>query len=876
MVAKAAFTYGFTQSQQYETFINKLNILLNEMSSAKIESYIFLDSNVNLLELQSNDTVKHYLNTIIDRGFFPANMKASRMHGNSSTLIDHILTNSKMTKLNSGSIIEDISDHWITFLQPYLTKYKTKPKAVKSRQINTENLEKFKTNLQNVNWDDVTNCDNVDDCYNSFWTLYSSLFDIHFPLTAVKFKRNIHKISNFMTKGLLISRKTKMNLHKSSLINPSTENKHNYKRYRNLYNTLLRASKKIHIDEKLKRDAKNPKKIWDTLKEFTTGKTSNQTINKINSQKNLLITDQTQIAEEFNTFFVGAGHKVANSIDPVSKDPIEYLTANEHPPPPEMHLNEISQGEFINIVDQMEPKSSLDLNGISAKIIKFIRYEIATPLVHLFNLSIRTGKFPSKLKTSRTVPVFKAGDPLCCDNYRPISLLSAISKILEKFVANQLVNHLEYNKLLYEHQYGFQRGKSTVHNLTHLTNFVSKELNEKKFVIGVFLDLKKAFDVVNHSILLKKLKHLGLNGIVLGWFTSYLEGRSQCVDINGHLSKEKSIDISVLQGSILGPLLFLCFINDLHTVTDLLTLLFADDTAGLKSGLNLNELITKVNTEVNKLANWFRANKMAVNVSKTKYIIFKPKGVKINIGDTTGIVYDENEIGMPKDAKKITPLVRIYNESPDPCNRTYKLLGLYLDEHLSFDYHCDHVRSKIAQSNFIINRAKHFLPKKSLKTLYYALVHPHLLYCLPLYSCTSAKNITKLELIQKKTIRTITNSSYIAHTTPLFHDLKIMPLKHLITYTQSLLVHSIYHKYSPSSLHNTWITNSMRNEIRDLRNADDLFIPYARTEHVKKMSFFSLPRVWNELSEQKFTPNPTTFKIAIKEHFLSLTSPSVS
>ena len=132
-----------------------------------------------------------------------------------------------------------------------------------------------------------------------------------------------------------------------------------------------------------------------------------------------------------------------------------------------MHLNEISQGEFINIIDYMEPKSSLDLNGISTKIIKYIRYEIATPLVHLFNSSIRTGKFPSKLKTSRTVPVFKSGDPLCCDNYRPISLLSSISKILEKFVANQLVNHLEYNKLLYEHQYGFQRGKSTVHNLLY-------------------------------------------------------------------------------------------------------------------------------------------------------------------------------------------------------------------------------------------------------------------------------------------------------------------------------------------------------------------------------------------------------------------------
>ena len=860
---------GYTQTQQHESFLHSLDLLLNEMSAAKIDSYIFLDSNINLLELQHNETVKNYFDTIIDRGYLIANMKASRMHGSSSSLIDHILTNSKITKLNSGSIIEDISDHWVTFILPCLTKHKTKPKVVKSRLVNKVNLEKFKNNLQNVNWDEVTSCDNVDDCYNKFWTLYSLLFDIHFPLVSVKFNRNFHKISNFMTKGLLVSRKTKIDLLKLSLTDPSVDNKNFYKQYRNAYNKVLRASKKIHIENKLKRDSKNPKKIWDTLKELTIGKSSSQTINKINSQNNSLITDQNQIAEEFNKFFVDAGHKVANSIDPINKDPAEYLL-NEQPPPPEMYLNEISQGEFINIVEQMEPKSSMDLNGISIKIIKFIKYELATPLVHLFNLSIKTGIFPSKLKASRTVPVFKSGDPLCCDNYRPISLLSSLSKILEKFVANQLVNHLEYNKLLYEHQYGFQRGKSTVHNLTHLTNFVSKELNDKKFVVGVFLDLKKAFDVVDHGILLKKLKHLGLNGVVLKWFTSYLEGRTQCVDINGHLSKELSIDISVLQGSILGPILFLCFINDLHTVTTLLALLFADDTAGLKSGLNLNELIADVNVEINKLANWFRINKMAVNVSKTKYIIFKPKGVKININSNLGVVYDENEIGMPKNETKITPLVRIYNENPDISNRTYKLLGLYLDEHLSFDYHCDHVRSKIAQSNFIINRAKHFLPRKSLKTLYYALIHPHLLYCLPLYSCTSAKNIKKLELIQKKSIRTITNSSYTAHTAPLFNELKIMPLKHLITFTQSLLVHSIYHKYSPPSLHNTWILNSMRNDTRELRNADDLYIPYARTEHVKKMSYFTLPRIWNELTEQKFTPNPTTFKIAIKDYFLSL------
>ena len=324
---------GYTQAQQYEIFVNKLDTLLNELSNKNIDSYIFLDSNINLLELQANDCARHYFNTVLDRGFMPTNMKATRMNGNSSTLIDHILTNSKLTKLTSGSIIEDISDHWVSFIQPCISKYKSKPRAVKCRQLNRENMENFRANLSNVNWEDVTTCNNVDDCYNAFWTIYKPLFYIHFPLTTTNFNRNIHKISNFMTKGLLISRKTKIHLLKSSLISPTTENKDSYKRYRNIYNTILRASKKFHIDDKLKRDAKNPKKIWDTLKEFTTGKTSNQEISKINSQQNVLITDPTLIAEEFNNFFVGAGHKVANSIDPISKDPIDYLRTNERPPP---------------------------------------------------------------------------------------------------------------------------------------------------------------------------------------------------------------------------------------------------------------------------------------------------------------------------------------------------------------------------------------------------------------------------------------------------------------------------------------------------------------------------------------------------------------
>jgi Reverse transcriptase (RNA-dependent DNA polymerase) len=257
--------------------------------------------------------------------------------------------------------------------------------------------------------------------------------------------------------------------------------------------------------------------------------------------------------------------------------------------------------------------------------------------VHVFNLSINSGIFPEKIKVSRTVPIFKSGDKNSCDNYRPIALLSVLSKVLEKAVAGRLLRHLRDNDIINHNQFGFKEGVSTVHHLLKLTNFITQKLNERMFTVGIFLDLRKAFDVVSHDILLLKLKRIGVQDVALGWFASYLGGRKQRVEINGKLSDLKNIDISIMQGSILGPILFLCFINDLPNCTELLTLLFADDTACLIAGPNLKEILAKANIELQKIANWFRANKMAVNVSKTIYIIFKPRGVKIELCDNEGV-----------------------------------------------------------------------------------------------------------------------------------------------------------------------------------------------------------------------------------------------
>ena len=371
----------------------------------------------------------------------------------------------------------------------------------------------------------------------------------------------------------------------------------------------------MYFDKNFDLFKRNPKKTWDLLKEASNLTKSNDKIEKL-IVNNVPTHDPELIANEFNDFFVKVGVDISESIVPTTVTAEIFMPDLQNIE--QLDLDGTNATHFCDIVKSLQPKSSLDVDGISTKLIKKIAVEISRPMSHIFNLSLTQGIFPSKLKKGCTVPVFKSGDQFSCDNYRPIALLSSLSKVLEKMVSIRLVNHLDLNKILYKHQYGFQNGKLTEQNLIHALNYIGTAFNDNKYCIGVFFDLKKAFNVCSHEILLMKLSKMGISGVALNWFRSYLSNRTQIVDINGTHSRERNILISILQSSILGPILFLCYINDLHLVTDLLTLMFADDTCSLKSDTDLNALVNKVNAEVNKMAIWFRANKLAVNKSKTK------------------------------------------------------------------------------------------------------------------------------------------------------------------------------------------------------------------------------------------------------------------
>jgi hypothetical protein len=727
------------------------------------------------------------------------------------------------------------------------------------RQFSLENHQRFKTALSLISWNDVITNPDVNSSFDVFWNIFKDLFDLHFPYTSSKFNRNFHKLSPFMTAGLLISRSTKNSLYLKSVAHPSNTNTAAYKQYRNVYNVLIRKSRQLHYASSLHVSRKNPKKTWDILKEVTTGKTPRKQITEITSESGP-ITDPSVIAEEFNNFFSNIGSKIASSIPPSSTDPLSYIP--NIPNVPQLNLNLTGPSQIIDLLKCFDNKSTPDLDGISIKLLKFVSHEIAVPLTHIFNLSITLGVFPDKFKTARIVPVYKAGDLTSCDNYRPIALVKSFSKILEKIVQINLVNHLEINKLLFTHQYGFLKNKSTEHNLLHVINHISESLNAGQYTIGVFLDLKKAFDVVDHDILLAKLSKYGIIGPAHDWFHSYLSNRSQIVDINNNHSQPKPVDMSVIQGSLLGPTLFLIFINDFPNCTSLSTFLFADDTSALKSGPNLTELFDFINIELRNIAAWYRANKMSANASKTKYIIFHNKGKHVNINGLE-LYFNDNEHNDINNPANIHILERIHNNNTNTASRSYKLLGIYLDENLTLNQHFSILSNKLSRALFFLRRVKNLLPPSALLTLYHSLFHCHLLYCPNILGTSSATNISKIAQLQRKAIRIITSSPHRAHTPPLFLSLNILPFPELLKLHRSLFMHSVEYRYCLDSFSNVWPKNTNRALSQQLRNTNEYTIPTVHRDVFKKFPLYSFPSTWNSLGPVKFQSNRTTFRISL-------------
>jgi len=348
----------------------------------------------------------------------------------------------------------------------------------------------------------------------------------------------------------------------------------------------------------------------------------------------------------------------------------------------------------------------------------------------LINHSIQNSIFSDSLKVAKVIPIFKSGDKTLITNYRPISLLNTFSKIYEKVILRRFENFLAKNKILYDGQFGFRKHRSTQLARVSFLDKLTEALDKNEFVISLFIDLSKAFDTVDHAILLGKLHHYGIRGLAHDLMASYLTNRSQYVEMNGVQSSCSKIMCGVPQGSILGPMLFLLYINDLPCCTKLLQFfLFADDTTILFSCHSLEDLIRTVNNELVYLTDWFSINKLSLNVSKTNYMLFS----------------GHNSVSSNLD-------ILLCNRSVLRVQST-KFLGIEIDEKLSWKNHIQIIQKKLSTANYILRNIRHKINQTTALKIYDIMILPHLTYCNLIWGNACKTYLQNIYRLQKRALR---------------------------------------------------------------------------------------------------------------------------
>ena len=496
-----------------------------------------------------------------------------------------------------------------------------------------------------------------------------------------------------------------------------------------------------------------------------------------------LITTETDIANTFNNYFTSVASNILNERKyEGNKSYKDYL---KNPLPNSFVMFPCNEDEIILLINQFKQNKSTGPNSIPSNILQLLAQDISKPLSMIFNLSFETGMYPDKLKISKVTPIFKKGSRLVASNYRPISLLSNINKLLEKLMHSRLTKYLEDYECFYDLQFGFRNKHSTNHALIKITESIRTALDKNKIAYGVFIDLQKAFDTVNHKILLGKLEHYGIRATANSWFESYLTGRSQFVSINGFNSNFKNIYHGVPQGSVLGPLLFLIYINDLHNAirhSDVYH--FADDTNLLHINTNLKKARTSLNIDLKSLHRWLLANKISLNESKTELIFFhKPS------------------VSRPSNTKiKLNGTILEYNSS-------IKYLGVYLDETLTGNKHCSELAKKLNRANGMMAKVRHYAPNEIL-SIYHSIFSSHLIYGIQIWGQAQNTLFDKIMLLQKTAVRIMSFSNNREHTSPLFKQFKILKLKDQVTLENILFVHKFLKNDLPLSFNNYFTPTS--------------------------------------------------------------------
>ncbi len=750
----------------------------------------------------------------------------TRITKTSETIIDHVYV-SCPERISSKVLPVTLSDH-CALLAVYSNKHSHASsdghKFIQYRDMKNFNEATFLNDLGNVPWSVVETFENPNDALDTWYKLYENVLDDHAPIKKKRVKY-WHQ-PKWINKDILDGIHQRDKLFRQKKFDE-------YKKQRNAVKSMIAKAKKKYYSDEITNNKGNSGKLWQCIRELNGNKTE-RLPSAVKSQDGTLLHKDKDIASAFNVHFSKVSKK--SNADLVNDDNYKLVSgklqeycksknsANEQFSIPLM------TEEFIaKQLKKLDTNKAQGLDNLNPYFLKMSANIITPILTQILNQSLKSGIFPDIWKLGKVTPLHKKGDKEDVNNYRPISVLCSLSKIIERHVHDSLYEFLNRLNLLCEGQSGFRPKHSCATALTHMTDSWLKALDSGKMVGVTFIDFSKAFDSVNHDILIDKLKTYGCSDSAVSWFNSYLSNRSQVVYFKGSLSGKENIGRGVPQGSILGPLLFVLFVNDipLH-LSKCDSDLYADDTSVYTVGSSSVEIQERLQTDMDSMSKWCLCNDLCINVNKTKSMLI-----------TTRRKRSQNCID-------ISDLNILINGEVVPSCESQRLLGVNISNSLDWDQQIKNVRKSINYRLYVLLRIRYFLPLQARIAYCNGYILPYLDYCNTIWGNTTKANLERLHRLQKRAARLIFDD-FETLSKILFPKLNWLPISQRVQYNKALLVYKCLHEPMPEYMKSIFSLQS--NSQYSLRSETDsnLVVPKPNHELYKNSFAYSGAKLWNSL-----------------------------
>ena len=812
------------KTSNVDRFMDSLKKCLKIISKSKKSCIIQGDLNFNLID--TDDTsASDFADLMFDNSFFSHINKPTRITRTSATCIDHIWSNIYDQDILSGIITEKIADHMTTFQFSKLDL----PILQKSEKITFEKIDniKFAKILNDKNVDDILHSQNLDLAYSK---LEKRIIEAQQNSTTIK---TIHKpLNQWFDRELLQLRKKRQRFYNRFKKGKSLQHENAYKRINACYEKLVIKKKRDFLHQLLIKHKSNMRKTWGVMNNLLGRSKCSKRIHSIKVDGKLESND-SKIANGFNKFFSGLPKTFHNKLPKMNENSrlnkcLNYVKGKEILN--SCFLNPTSYAEVFKIIKKLKKKSSRGLDGFSPTLLKYLPDKFIYCIVHVFNLSLMKGKFISSFKQAKVIPIHKKKSKSDMNNFRPISLLPVISKILEKIVYDRVFKFLDKNNFFYKNQFGFRPNHSTEMSANVLIDKVANALEDKSKVLTVFLDMSKAFDSVDHTILLSKLFKYGIRGKAYSWFESYLKGRKQKVCFNGALSQNFcNVDCGVPQGSILGPLLYLIYVNDFHSCLSRSScILFADDTTLVVTAKSYEDLFQFANDDLNSLYDWLCANKLTINLDKTKYIVY-------SISNRTSM--PSNSLSLALNGVKIKRVDQ------------FTFLGLIIDQHLSWKAHMLKILSKIQRNLSVIRKIACFLDKDALMQLFHSLILSHIRYGITVWHHSHIGLCEKIQACVNKFFRMIFFLKPRDSTQGVMKDNNILSVNQIYHFEMAKIIQRLALNGAPEAIQSIFEQHSRLVDV-NLRSGSIYLPALFSTDKGQQCITFTGPNIWNSLPIQ--------------------------